>query len=171
MFPRRLREAFAFLVGLWFAVSALVPLLAPSAAHGEAAGISHLEHQIYDAVNEFRSDRRLIPLARRPDLDAVARAHSEDMVRRNFFAHEDPEGRNWVDRLEAAGVQGFSLAAENVALTNRSGVPTEILRGWKNSPAHLQNLEARPFNATGLGAARAPDGTLYVTQLYLTFPR
>lgn len=171
MFPRRLSDAVAFLVGLYFAVSALVPLVSASAAGGRGDNLSQIEHQIFNAVNDFRGERRLIALTRRADLDAVARAHSEDMVRRSFFAHEDPEGRNWVHRLEAAGISGFSLAGENVALTNRDGASVEIVTGWKNSPAHLQNLEARPFNTTGLGAAQAPDGTYYVTQLYLTFPQ
>ena len=119
MFPRRLSDAVAFLVGLYFAVSALVPLVSPSAAGGTADSLSQIEHQIFSPVNTFRSERRLIALTCRAELGAVTRAHSEDMLRRSFFAHEDPEGRNWVHRLEAAGISGFSLAGENVALTNR----------------------------------------------------
>ena len=35
---------------------------------------------------------------------AVAQAHSRDMVRRNFFSHENPEGEDPFDRLEKAGI-------------------------------------------------------------------
>ncbi len=171
MLPRNLREAAFFLFGLWAAFALLVPLVAPSHANAAEPYLEELEREIFTAVNRFRDERKLIPLARRPELDAVARAHSTDMIARGFFAHENPEGHIWVDRLRIAGVDGFSLAGENVGLTSRSDPVREIVGGWERSPVHLENLKARPFNATGVGIARAPDGTLYVTQLYLTFPK
>ena len=39
------------------------------------------------------------------------------------------------------------------------------------SPVHRKNLHAPPFNRTGVGIARAADGTYYYTQLYVTVPR
>ena len=36
---------------------------------------------------------------------------------------------------------------------------------------HRRNLLSPPFNTTGIGIARAADGSLIYTQLYLTFPR
>jgi uncharacterized protein YkwD len=169
--PRNLREAAYFLFGLWAAFALLVPLVAPSHARAAEPYLERVEHEIFEAVNRFRSERNLIVLVRRADLDAVARAHSQDMVARHFFAHENPEGQIWVDRLRIAGVEGFSLAGENVGLTSRSEPVREIVGGWERSPVHLENLKARPFNASGVGIARAADGTLYVTQLYLTFPK
>ena len=109
--------------------------------------------------------------ARRTDLDAVARGHSADMARRRYLSHETPEGKNWVDRLGIAGVEGFTMAGENVGLTTKPDPNGEILRGWIHSKVHLDNLIAAPFNSTGLGIARSADGTLYYTQLYLHFPR
>lgn len=168
--PRNVREALGFLLGFWIALAVLVPLAAPP-AFGATDELPTMEQAIHHAVNGFRREHRLIALERRTDLDAVARAHSEDMVARRFFAHEDPEGRNWVDRLRAAGVDGFALAGENVGLSSQSPAPTAIFQGWERSPDHRSNLLARPYNSTGIGAARAPDGTVYITQLYVTFPR
>ena len=122
-------------------------------------------------MNRYRAENHLIPLERRPDLDAVALAHSRDMARRRYLSHQSPEGANWVDRLGHARVEGFALAGENVGLTTRNDPNAEILRGWVLSKVHRDNLLSRPFNATGIGVARAPDGTLYYTQLYLTFPK
>jgi uncharacterized protein YkwD len=130
-----------------------------------------MEQQLHQSVNAFRGRHGLIPLTRDAALDAVARGHSTDMAARRYLSHENPEGLNWVDRLQKAGVRGFSMAGENVGQTNRRLPNAEIFEGWKHSPAHRQNLTARPFNRTGLGIARGPDGTLYYTQLYLTFPR
>jgi uncharacterized protein YkwD len=164
--PRNVREALLFLLGLWLALEVMVPL----AARAES-DLAALEADLARSVNAWRVEHHLKPLERRPDLDAVARAHSQDMARRGFFSHETPEGANWVDRLQRSGVEGFSMAGENVGLTSRAEPNREILNGWIHSPAHRENLEARPFNATGIGIARAANGTLYYTQVYLTFPR
>jgi len=168
--PRTLGDAAGFLAGLWFALTLLLPIGAPWAAAADP-GLALLESRLHLAVNDFRREQHLIALERRPELDAVARAHSEDMVRRSFFAHASPEGDTWVERLAHAKVTGFSLAGENVGQTNRAEPNQEILEGWKGSPAHRENLMSRPMNATGVGIARAADGRLFYTQLYLSFPR
>ncbi len=164
--PRTPIQALGFLFGFWLVLSLLTPL------HARAEGeLEQLEAELHRAVNEFRTGEHLIALERRAELDAVARAHSEDMLKRDFFAHETPEGWNWVDRLGRAGIAGFAMAGENVGQTSQQPPNERILTGWKNSPAHRENLVARPYNATGIGIARHPDGRLYYTQLYLNFPR
>ena len=168
--PRTPLDAAGFLAGLWLALALILPLGAPWAA-AEDPGLALLESRLHSAVNDFRRGQHLIALERRADLDAVARAHSEDMARRRFFAHESPEGDTWVERLGRAGVGGFTMAGENVGQTNQSEPNARILEGWKASPAHRENLVSRPMNATGVGIARAADGRLFYTQLYLHFPR
>jgi uncharacterized protein YkwD len=165
--PRTLADAAGFLAGFWLAAAALLPLGAPWAAAADP-GLALLETRLHAAVNDFRHEQHLIPLERRADLDAVARAHSEDMIQRGFFSHASPEGDTWVERLAHAGVSGFTMAGENVGQTNRAEPNREILEGWKASPAHRENLVSRPMNATGIGIARAPDGRLFYTQLYLS---
>lgn len=168
--PRTLLDAAGFLAGFALSLTVLLPLGAPWAAAADP-GVALLESRLHLAVNEFRREQHLVPLERRADLDAVARAHSEDMVRRAFFSHASPEGDTWVERLGSAGVSGFAMAGENVGQTSRADPNFEILEGWKLSPAHRENLVSRPMNATGVGIARAPDGRLFYTQLYLSFPR
>ena len=168
--PRTLLDAAGFVAGLWLATALLLPIGAPW-ARAEDPGLALLESRLHLAVNDFRREQHLIPLERQSELDRVARAHSEDMARRGFFAHESPEGRSWVDRLQLAGVSGFTMAGENVGQTNRAEPNREILDGWKQSPAHRENLMSRPMNATGVGIARAADGRLFYTQLYLHYPR
>jgi uncharacterized protein YkwD len=168
--PRTFFQATCFIAGFWLALALLTPRPAPG-VEPEDADLARLEARLHEAVNAFRREQNLIPLERDASLDAVARGHSVDMATRGFFAHESPEGADWVARLERAGIAGFSMAGENVGLTSRADPNTEILEGWKHSPVHRRNLVARPFNRTGIGIARAADGTLYYTQLYLTFPR
>jgi uncharacterized protein YkwD len=116
--PRTPLEALIFLVALWLALVLLQPLA--RAAGGE---LGPLEAALYGAVNEVRESEGLLTLRREPALDAVARAHSQDMAARGYFAHETPEGLTPPDRLRRAGVSGITLAGENVGLTDR-GDPT-----------------------------------------------
>ena len=168
--PRTPGHALWFLLGLWLSLALLTPLFAVRAGATEPAEAA-LEAELHRAVNAFRAELHLVPLERRPRLDAVARAHSADMAARGYLAHRSPEGADWVDRLRAADVDGFAMAGENVGLTSRRRPNAEILEGWKASPVHRENLVARFYNATGVGVARAADGTLYYTQLYVSFPR
>ena len=167
--PRTPFQALVFLLALWATRVLLVPI-AGAAERGDT-GFAALESALHDAVNEVRRQAGLIPLRRDPAVDRVARAHSEDMVARGYFAHETPEGLTPPDRLRHGGVRGITLAGENVGLTNRGNPNQEIIAGWLASPVHRQNLLAPMFNATGIGIARASDGTLFYTQLYVTAPR
>jgi uncharacterized protein YkwD len=166
--PRTPLQALAFLLGLWFALCAWP--FGAQASPGDDA-FADLEASLHRGVNAVRAQRHLIALERRADLDAVARAHSLDMVRRHYFAHESPEGHNAVDRLSSAQVAGFSLAAENLGITDRPEPTREILDAWVESEVHRRNLFSPPFNATGIGIARAPNGSLVYTQIYVTYPR
>jgi uncharacterized protein YkwD len=168
--PRDFCSGGGFLFGLWLALVLLGPLITPWASAADPE-LARMEAALHRSVNHFRSEQRLIALTRHAALDAVARAHSQDMAARSYLSHESPEGHNWVDRLEHAGIEGFTLAGENVGRTNRPNPNREILNGWLTSPAHRRNLTARPYNYTGLGIARTPDGTFLYTQVYLTFPR
>jgi uncharacterized protein YkwD len=169
--PRTLAHGLAFLLGFWIAL-ALSPFRVEVArADSNAASYEELEARLYQEVNALRARRHLIPLERDPALDAVARAHSADMARRGYLSHVNPEGQNPVDRLRAAGIEGFSLAAENTGLTDRPDPDREILQGWIASPVHRNNLQAPPFNRTGVGVSRAASGVFYFTQLYVTVPQ
>lgn len=130
-----------------------------------------LESTLHSAVNATRAARHLVELQRDSALDQVARAHSQDMAQRHYLSHTTPEGLNPVDRLTKGGVEGFSLAAENIGMTDRADPNREILDGWRASPIHRKNLLAPAFNTTGVGVAAAGDGTLYYTQLYTSEPK
>ena len=170
--PRSLPDAIGFLLGVWLALALLLPFAARGAqAPNPDPELAALEQALHAGANRVRADHHRIALVRRADLDAVARAHGADMAVRGYLAHESPEGHNPVDRLQRGGIGGFSLAGENAGQTNRTDPVREILEGWQLSPTHRTNLLAPAFNTTGVGVARAADGTLYFVQVYVTFPR
>jgi uncharacterized protein YkwD len=170
--PRTLFQGIAFLIGFWIAL-AVSPLTVELARADDAAEtqFTDLETRLLAEVNAVRARYHLIPLRRSPDLDRVAIRHSVDMARRNYMSHHSPEGTNPVDRITRSGLSGFTLAAENLGKTNRPDPNREIIDNWLASPDHRRNLLTPPFNTTGIGIARAPNGSLIYTQVYVTFPR
>ncbi len=111
------------------------------------------EARMLELLNQERIRAGLPPLVRDPAMDAVARAHSIDMLQRGYFAHEDPDGRTPFDRMRQGNVQ-FNAAGENLALA-----PTVALahQGLMDSPGHKANILHPAFKRVGIGAARA-DG-------------
>ena len=170
--PRTFLQAAAFLLG--FGIVFLLWPMTLEIARADTVGgapFAELEAWLLDEVNAVRARHHLIPLQRMPELDRVALEHSSDMARRNYLSHHSPEGADPVDRITRGGVEGFTLAAENLGKTNRRDPGREIIRSWLSSPEHRRNLLTPPFNATGIGIARAADGSLLFAQVYVTYPR
>ena len=169
--PRTPLQAFGFLLGFAIALWLWPGRIEANGPLTPDPKLAALETALVDRVNAVRAENHRLPLQRSPELDGVARAHSRDMAARDYVAHESPEGANTVDRLGHARLSGFTLAAENIGATSRPSPNHEIMTGWLRSPIHRSNLLAPAFNATGIGIARAKDGSLLYTQLYLTYPR
>ncbi|HET8622750.1 MAG TPA: CAP domain-containing protein [Gemmatimonadales bacterium] len=82
---------------------------------------------------------------------AVAQAHAEDMVRRDFFSHTNPDGKSPFDRLRAAGVT-YRSAAENIAYGYSTAAG--VLEAWMNSDGHRRNLENCAYTHHGVGLSQ-----------------
>jgi uncharacterized protein YkwD len=130
-----------------------------------------LEVETEAAINDARVEHGLARLVRSPELAAVARAHSEDMAKRGFFAHRTPEGLGPSDRAKAMGIR-YERLAENIAVNLGADDPVGVaVQGWLESQHHRDNLMNAAFVLTGVGIAETEDGELYFTQLFLTPPR
>ena len=169
--PRTFAQAIGFLLGLWIAFF-LSPFGAPASGESLAPGGTEqaIAMDLFGEVNRVRADHHLVRLQRRADLDAIAQAHSEDMARRGYFDHHNPEGQNPLDRIQATRIEGMTLAAENLGKTTRRDPAHDVVKEWLLSPDHRRNLLAPPFNATGIGVATSPTGALVVTQIYVSIP-
>jgi uncharacterized protein YkwD len=165
--PRTLGQAIGFLFGFWL-VLALSPLVVKTAAANE---LDQLSDRLFTEVNRARAERHLVALERRADLDGVALAHSQDMVRRGYFSHHTPEGANPLDRLIVLKIAGMTLGAENLGKTTEAEPTRQIVTNWLASRDHRRNLLAPAFNFTGVGVAHAADGALVYTQVYIAVPR
>lgn len=117
------------------------PARAPSIADPEIRELLHL-------VNAHRAGIGCPELRWDPLLARIARRHSEDMARRGFFAHRNPDGEGPFGRMEDAGIR-FGAAAENIAAGQTSG--GEVFRSWMGSRGHRANLENCRYTEVGIG--------------------
>lgn len=96
------------------------------------------------------------PLAPNQILINAARAHSQDMLDRDFFAHTNPDGDSPFDRMKAAGYT-YTTAAENLAWTGTTGTLDRDAaiytqhEGLFESPGHRVNIMGPAFRELGAG--------------------
>ena len=80
-------------------------------------------------------------------LDCAARAHTNDMVDRNFLGHTGSDGSNVQDRVLRCGYTQPIITGENVAAGNPN-VP-ETLDALMQSPGHRANILDPRFTMLG----------------------
>ena len=93
----------------------------------------------------------------------VAQEHSNDMVARNYFSHDTPEGASAGKRMDKAGVRWVRVA-ENIAAGQRT--PREVYNSWMNSPGHRANIENCALREHGIGLTRGKPSLPYGTIVY-----
>ena len=145
-------------------------LVAPVAATAVRKDVNTLETEVRQGINNVRREHGLTPLQDNAALARIAREYSRRMAKENFFAHEDPQGRTLVDRLEQAGI-AYRVAAENIlTMTNIPDPVNSAIKGWMNSQGHRANILRKDVTETGVGIWREGD-TFYFTQVFLRPPQ
>lgn len=110
------------------------------------------------------------------ELAAVARGHSADMLKRGYVDHATPEGTTVSDRLNRHGIK-FMACGENIGVVygpaslSDAGI-YEIYDAFMRQPRRLTNHRGNLLNPiwthVGIGIARDPNGTLFMTQNFAT---
>src|SRR5579884_2127056 len=118
------------------------------------------EARMLQLVNAERANNGLQPLTLDPRLVGAARAHSEEMFRLSYFAHESPVAGSPFDRMLRAGVR-FDLAGENLAYAPDVD---SAHRGLMNSPEHRRNILTPGFRHVGIGVVSAGSWGRMFTQ-------
>ena len=131
-----------------------VALIATPTASARVAASTHTtaEQSVVKLINKQRARHGLRALRIDGSLITVARAHSRDMVRRNYFSHWSKSGTDPVDRIARAG--GMGAIGEDLAWgTGSYASPSAIVRLWLNSPPHRRVLFAKDLRFVGIGRA------------------
>lgn len=132
------------------------------------ASLSSLESQLLQIANQARSSRGLAPAQIDDRLTAIARSRSNDMVARNYFSHQNPDGKYFEDYLAEAGI-GFQKAGEILAQNNydEGRTAATAIDGFLNSPSHRDILLDAGYTRVGVGHAVSPSGMHYFTMIFL----
>jgi len=173
---KQLQDAAMTEVGIYLDASQLwVVMAAPFAplvgVSEQAAG-----QRVLDLVNDARASPRRCgasafnsaqPVRWSALLAEVARLHSEEMARYNYFSHSGRDGSDPAQRVERAGYR-YRATGENIAGGQMQ--PEEAVAGWIKSPEHCANLMNPVFTEMGAAFAidRGSDMGVYWTQEFGT---
>ena len=170
----------------------------PATAERDAASgkpqinIAELEQRIHELINQERANNGLSRLAWNSTLSTIARRHSQDMVKRNYFGHYSPEGQDlayryarqgFVCEVDAGAV--YYTGAENIfqnslydtleyvneipaayRWTDMETIAESTVKGWMSSPGHRKNILEPSWRTEGIGIAISNDHKVYITDDY-----
>jgi len=122
---------------------------------GGTINLVDAERRMLTLHNQKRAKRDLPRFCVHPALGRAARAHSKDMIQRDYFSH-NTKGRN-EDACERVRRYGYNwqFCAENIAWGSGAlGRPDPIFDGWMNSSDHRSNILTRKYREIGIGAYR-----------------
>ncbi|CAN5388190.1 hypothetical protein BH10PAT3_BH10PAT3_7060 [soil metagenome] len=105
-------------------------------------------------TNSQRSSNGVASLNLNAQLNSAAQAKANDMVSRNYWSHNTPDGEEPWAFMARAGYQ-YKTAGENLAYGFDNGADT--VTGWMNSPPHRQNLLNSSFLDVGFGFANSAN--------------
>lgn len=115
---------------------------------GAQTDIQSFEQQVADLVNQQRAANGLKPLTLSTELSAAARAKSQDMHDKNYFAHESPTYGSPFDMLKTFGIS-YRTAGENIAMGYST--PEAVMNAWMNSSGHRANILNASYTQIGVG--------------------
>lgn len=109
---------------------------------------------LLQTTNQQRTANGVGGLTLNSQLDQAAQAKANDMVTRDYWSHNTPDGNPpWVFITQAG--YSYSAAAENLAYGFATSDDT--VAGWMNSPPHRENLLNGTYTEVGFGIANSQN--------------
>lgn len=122
------------------------------------------EKQMFHLVNAIRVRKGLEALTWNDLVADVARDHSDDMAKNDYFNHTSLDGRSPFDRMSDAGLV-YRTAGENLATGQFSAIFAH--EGLMNSYGHRKNIVNSRFEQIGVGVS-FQNHSPYFTENYFT---
>lgn len=128
-----------------------------------------IEKRAFEQTNIVRLKNGLAPLVWDGDICRMARIHSESMSRQGYFSHVTPEGLRLRERAREVGILRYTVLGENIALNQGFDDPGAFaVERWMQSEKHRANILSPEFRAMAIGSFVAADGSVYLTQTFIT---
>jgi hypothetical protein len=119
---------------------------------GSESDFSHAA--LLTETNTQRANAQLAGLTIDPQLTSAAQAKAEDMVAKDYWSHNSPDGKTPWTFIAASGYK-YITAGENLAYGFNNA--SEAINGWMNSPTHRDNILSTNYSNVGFGVASSPN--------------
>jgi uncharacterized protein YkwD len=124
----------------------------------------HLDSSdIHAAINQQRTDAKLKPLSVSDKLVDSATNKCQDMLKKNYFTHNAPDGTPYTNFIKAQ-IPQFKLSGENLGAGYTD--INKIVSDWMQSPQHKANILNAKFTTEGIavcGNSNQKPGLVIVT--------
>lgn len=125
-----------------------------------------MEWRMLRLLNKDRKTHGLRPVRMQDDLRSIARKHSGDMAKKDYFDHVNMQAQSHVDRMTIQRVTDV-VSGENLAKIGGYHAPTQVAEtGLMNSPGHRANILNGEYNVVGIGVTQSSSKVYYFTQLF-----
>lgn len=122
--------------------------------------------QVLELTNIEREKRGYSPLKWSDALAEIADAHCNDMIERDFFSHDNPDGLTPFDRIKSANIS-YWIAGENIAAGQSS--PEAVVKEWMNSKGHRENILNPDYEYLGVSVRKGGRYGIYWVQEFALF--
>lgn len=134
---------------------------------GGTIALSADEKRSLDLHNQQRAASGLTQFCVDAKLTAAARAHSQEMIDRDYFSHNSYSGQSFSARIVSFGYTRYRALAENIAWGSGSyGDPDRIFTNWMNSAGHRANITNANLREIGIGVAAGTYRTYSGARMY-----
>lgn len=119
-------------------------------------------------TNKERAENNASPLTESPLLQKAAQLKADDMAKRGYFSHINPDGKLPWYYFDQVGYD-YLYAGENLAVNFFDS--KDVAEAWMNSPTHRANVIKKDFTQIGIGVASGMyegKNTIFVAEFFGT---
>ncbi len=138
---------------------------------GNAIKLNGAEKRMLKLHNQARTKRGLKALCVNLALTNSARAHSQEMLEKDYLSHNSFNGETVGQRLNRFGYtssgRSYYLIGENIGcLCGSRNAPYDMFKWWMSSPSHKANVLNKNFRQVGIGVRRGTFKTCTPAKAY-----
>ncbi|MFZ6751496.1 CAP domain-containing protein [Undibacterium sp. Ren11W] len=152
--------------------STVTPVITPSVPGMpleavKTCSLPNFQQELMTLINQARATSRQCGNTTFPAAPALvwnsklfdaAAGHSADMANKNYFSHTSLDGRNFGQRLAAAGYTGSSIA-ENIAAGQAT--VADAMQSWISSEGHCRNIMSASYTEVGLACVSSSTASYH----------
>ena len=139
----------------------------PKTTPANSNALTAQEQEMFNLVNQARSQASVPALQVDMELTKMARIKSQDMIDNNYFSHNSPKYGSPFDMMKAFGIN-YVNGGENIAGNQTVQAAHDALM---NSPGHRKNILSTNYTHIGIGIQKGGQYGLMFTQDFISKPK